>query len=130
MCPLPSDCTVSAGEVFVHGVKHKGPRSGSGASAGFEDGDVVGVMVGAASGRVALYRNGVLCWSVAPGVRPSLSVVPFVSLGAADLSAVIVGEPARVPPAPHDWTAGNSASRQAAAGSRSRGIDARGVSHN
>jgi hypothetical protein len=85
---------------------------------------VVGVMVGAASGRVALYRNGVLCWSVSPGVRPSLAVMPFVSLGAADLSAVLVGEPARVPAAPLEWAAATAATRQTVApqGSDKRGL--------
>ena len=90
-----------AGEVFVHGVKYKGNRSGSGAG-GFEDGDVVGVMVGA-SGRVALYRNGIVRWSAPPVLHPSLPVVPFVSLGASDLSAFLVGEPASIPALPPDW---------------------------
>ncbi len=86
----------------MHGVKVKGPKSGG---ARFEDGDVVGVMVEPAAGRVAFFRNGILARSVSPGVRPAVPVLPFVSLGAADLAAVLIGEPARVPPPPAQWAA-------------------------
>ena len=97
-----TDAPLWAGEVLVHGVKVKGPKSGG---ARFEDGDVVGVMVEPASGRVAFFRNGVLARAVSPGVRPGVPVLPFVSLGAADLAALLVPEPARVPPPPAQWAA-------------------------
>ena len=78
---------------------------GTGAGAGaYHEGDVVGVMLSCSGNRLAFYRNGVLHRSVSCNFTDGpASLVPFVSIGAADLSAVLVTEPIRLPPAPSDW---------------------------
>ncbi|EKX39277.1 hypothetical protein GUITHDRAFT_154501 [Guillardia theta CCMP2712] len=95
-----------SGDLCFHGVRLNRSKLPSVSSASGElcygGGDVVGIMVDVKLGKVAFFCNGVLA-RTASGLRTDVDVLPFVSLGSADVVAEFTTE-SFIPTTPRDFS--------------------------